>query len=368
MTGISITAFDKSYVGKRVVRGFDLDVAEGEFVSLLGPSGCGKTTILRAIAGFEQPDAGSIEIENTVVDDQARRIFVPPNRRNLGMVFQNYALWPHMSVEANVAYPLKSQGYKRSRIGAKVGEVLDLVGLAGFERRAATALSGGQQQRVALARALVSDPAALLLDEPLSNLDAQRRNHLRGEFRRIHRTSPRTTVYVTHDQVEALSLSDRVVVMSDGQIQQMGSPGEVFTNPVNEFVAQFLGYENLLDAVVTRVDGAVATVRLPGEDDETLAVRASGTWTAGSRATVAVRSSDVSVHPATGGVGEIAGVIEDAIPLGQRVEYSIRHGSDRLTVVTDLDDFTWALGIGSPVRLHLNPLRAVLVPSSSPSI
>jgi ABC-type sugar transport system ATPase subunit len=256
MSSVRIEALRKAYGHHVVVEGFHLDVGEGEFVALLGPSGCGKTTILRSIAGFEEPDGGSIRIGTSVVADAARGIAVEPNKRNIGLVFQNYSLWPHMTVEANVAYPLRVRRVPRGQRRTRVQEALELVGLEGLGGRGAMELSGGQQQRVALARALVARPDVLLLDEPLSNLDAQRRSRLRTELRRIHRDVRTTTVYVTHDQVEALTLADRVVVMNAGAIEQIGTPQEVFRTPVNRFVAEFLGYENFLVA-----GGREATVR-----------------------------------------------------------------------------------------------------------
>lgn len=229
-----------------------MEVREGEFCVLLGPSGCGKTTTLRCVAGLERPDDGEIEIGGTVVSSPARRIYVATEKRDIGMVFQSYAIWPHMSVFQNVAFPL-TQGHRRvarSLVAEKVRHALSLVRLEELVDRPATDLSGGQQQRVAMARALVTEPKILLMDEPLSNLDARLREQMRVELKKITRSIGVTTLYVTHDQAEALSLGDKVCVMNDGEILQVGAPHEVYARPKNLFVAQFVGEMNLIKATV----------------------------------------------------------------------------------------------------------------------
>jgi iron(III) transport system ATP-binding protein len=230
------------------LRGIDLEVDEREFFVLLGPSGCGKTTTLRCVAGLERADQGEIEVGGTTVSSPEKRIYVPTEKRDIGMVFQSYAIWPHMNVFQNVAFPLIKgrRQIPRHQVAEKVSQALKLVQLGGLEDRPATDLSGGQQQRVAMARAVVTEPKILLMDEPLSNLDARLREQMRLELRKITRSIGVTTLYVTHDQAEALSLGDRVCVMNEGEILQIGSPQEVYSRPQNLFVAQFVGEMNFI--------------------------------------------------------------------------------------------------------------------------
>ncbi|WP_322802374.1 ABC transporter ATP-binding protein, partial [Thermoflexus sp.] len=240
MARVVVEGLTKRFGRVVAVQDFSLEVAEGELVSLLGPSGCGKTTVLRCIAGFERPDAGRILVDDRVLND------VPPERRGIGMVFQTYALFPHMTVAENIAFPLMIRGRPREEQDRVVQEMVALVHLEGMEDRYPYQLSGGQRQRVALARALAMRPKVLLLDEPLSALDAKIREELRGEIRRIQKTLGITTLYVTHDQEEALALSDRVVVMNMGRIEQVGTPVEIYNSPRTPFVAMFVGTMNLL--------------------------------------------------------------------------------------------------------------------------
>jgi iron(III) transport system ATP-binding protein len=236
----------------RATHDVSFEVPDGKLFTLLGPSGCGKTTTLRSIAGLEVPKSGEISLHGTVVFSSAAGISVPPNRRNFGMVFQSYAIWPHMSVYQNAAFPLQVRRHKpdRKKIADKVMDVLRAVALDDVAERAATKLSGGQQQRLALARALIMEPQLLLLDEPLSNLDAKLRERMRFELKRTQRELALTTVYVTHDQSEALALSHEIAVMSEGRIVQVGSPREVYDRPCNRFVADFIGTTNFIDAQV----------------------------------------------------------------------------------------------------------------------
>ena len=230
------------------VRGVDLEVGEGQFVVLLGPSGCGKTTTLRCVAGLERPDQGSIEIDGRAVDSVEDGTYVPPERRNIGMVFQSYAVWPHLTVFENVALPLTEGRHRipKSQVRQRASEALQLVRLEKLEERPVTDLSGGQQQRVALARAIVTRPKVLLMDEPLSNLDARLRDQMRFELRKITKSVGVTTLYVTHDQAEALSLGDRICVMSEGEILQDGPPQDVYARPASRFVAEFVGEMNFI--------------------------------------------------------------------------------------------------------------------------
>ncbi|MFT7473642.1 MAG: iron(III) transport system ATP-binding protein [Verrucomicrobiales bacterium] len=239
---------------KVAVNDVSFELADGEFFTLLGPSGCGKTTTLRSIAGLEKPTSGTISIDGQKVFDN--RVIVPANKRGLGMVFQSYAVWPHMSVHDNVAFPLQvaEQKPKRSEITARVNEALELVDLGGLGKRPATMLSGGQQQRLSLARALVRRPKMLLLDEPLSNLDAKLRDRMRSELRVIQQQVEISTLFVTHDQVEALSMSDRVAVMNDGKIEQIGTPREVYHDPASAFVADFIGGANMFEGIVDSME------------------------------------------------------------------------------------------------------------------
>jgi len=252
MTHLELTHLHKSFGSAVAVEDFNLAVAQGEFISFLGPSGCGKTTTLRMIAGFELPTSGKIAING------ADLTYTPPNKRNVGMVFQSYALFPNMTVAQNVGYGLKIAGKTKAEIEARVAEMLALIQMEKFAARYPYQLSGGQQQRVALARALAIRPQVLLLDEPLSALDAKIRLELRQEIRRIQRQLGITTIYVTHDQEEALSLSDRIVVMSQGRIEQIGTPTAIYNEPATEFVAQFVGHINLLPVeVITPAEGVV---------------------------------------------------------------------------------------------------------------
>lgn len=245
MAGISLRHVSKVFgVNVKAVDDAVLDIADSEIVCFLGPSGCGKTTTLRLVAGFEHPTEGEIWIGDRPVS--SKRDIVPPERRNLGMVFQNYAVWPHMNVFANIAYPLKLRRVPRSVLREKVNRTISLVGLSGLEKRYPEQLSGGQQQRVAFARALVVEPEALLLDEPLSNLDAKLREKMRFELMDLHRQIEVTMVYVTHDQAEAMVLSDRVVVMNCGRIEQVGPPREIYQQPADPFVADFIGLANFM--------------------------------------------------------------------------------------------------------------------------
>jgi len=247
------------------VNAVTLTAADGEFLTLLGPSGCGKTTTLRMIAGLEEPNGGSIRIGDRVIYDRGLGVNVPAETRGLGMVFQSYAIWPHMTVAENIAYPLRMRRVPRARRAELVKKALDLVGLAGFGDKPSPLLSGGQQQRVALARALVFEPALLLLDEPLSNLDAKLREQMRFELRIMQQRVGLTAIYVTHDQEEALTLSDRLVVMNEGEIEQIGTPSEVYERPQTRFVAHFIGKGNMLDlAGDVKCDASGARLTLPG--------------------------------------------------------------------------------------------------------
>ncbi|MGH7767512.1 MAG: ABC transporter ATP-binding protein [Candidatus Binatia bacterium] len=296
---ISIKGLQKSFIAHQgrvdALKNIDLEVGEGEFCVLLGPSGCGKTTTLRCVAGLERPDNGEIEIAGKLVNSARRKVYVSTERRDLGMVFQSYAIWPHMNVFQNVAFPL-TQGQRRcarSAVAEKVRGALKRVQLDGLEDRPATDLSGGQQQRVAMARAMVTEPKILLMDEPLSNLDARLREQMRVELRKITKAIGVTTLYVTHDQAEALSLGDKVCVMDGGRILQVAPPNEIYARPSSLFVAQFVGEMNFVKG---KMVGA-GQVECPLG---TLAVRVPEGLQPASSVTLAIRPEHISLGPADG--------------------------------------------------------------------
>jgi iron(III) transport system ATP-binding protein len=257
---IVIRNLNKSFPGNpaAALHDISLEIGAGLFFTLFGPSGCGKSTLLRCIAGLETPESGVIEIAGVTVFSSSPRAFVPPNRRRIGMVFQSYAIWPHMTVLENVSFPLEAQGKSDATSHARAA--LDLVGLAALESRYASRLSGGQQQRVAFARAIVGDPAVLLLDEPLSNLDAALRDQMRAELQALHRRLGVTTIYVTHDQTEALSMSDRIAVMKEGRFVEMGSPSDLYYSPRSPFTARLVGGANLIAGMARRGENGVTVV------------------------------------------------------------------------------------------------------------
>lgn len=295
MASIKIRRLKKAYArGQWVIDGLDLEIGEGEFVSLLGPSGCGKTTTLRCVAGLEQANDGQIWIGDRLVSSPSEKVFVAPHKRNIGMVFQNYALWPHMSVAGNVEYPLKVRKAPRAERKAAIADALQAVGLTAQMHRPATLLSGGQQQRVALARAMVGAPKLLLFDEPLSNLDAQLRNAMRKEIRRVHDKAGVASLFVTHDQLEATELSDRILVMRAGTIEQMGSPRDLYRTPISRFVAEFVGYENFVGASVTSIQNDVAS--FVTESNTQLWCKTRRRLSLGQRVDLAIRSKDVKIH------------------------------------------------------------------------
>jgi iron(III) transport system ATP-binding protein len=306
---------------------FSLEVEAGEFVTLLGPSGCGKTTTLRMVAGLERATAGRISIDSRVVSDPAAGIFVPPEQRGLGVVFQSYAIWPHMTVFENVAYPLRVRRRPAAVIREQVTKALRLVEMEAFAERPSPALSGGQQQRVAIARALVFEPQVLLLDEPLSNLDARLRSQMADEFRALQRRLAITSLYVTHDQEEAMALSDRVVVMDHGHALQIGAPQAIYQRPASRQVAAFFGTPNLLDAKVT-------ACKARGADGFRLTVEAqdwSGTCDAaeacrsGEPVTVLVRPENLVLNPQQAGDASIRwrGKVMDLVFRGPRVSLTV---------------------------------------------
>jgi iron(III) transport system ATP-binding protein len=322
--------------GVRAINGVDFEVPKGSLVTLLGPSGCGKTTTLRSIAGLDEPTAGTIEIGDRVVFDSAKNVLVPANKRRIGMVFQSYAIWPHMTVFDNVAYPLRHGKVKKAELRERVMAALELVGLAELAPRQAPKLSGGQQQRVALARALVAEPEVLLLDEPLSNLDAKLREAMRQEIREIQQRLGITTLYVTHDQVEALAISDVVAVMSKGNIVDFGSPQRIYEAPSSRFVAEFIGLANVVP--VTNVEDAGAGLRGTaamgpmGFSDNARAEPVAGAPASAGQASVLVRLEDVHISrerpPHQENVWR--GTVASALFLGTHFDCVVQVGGQRL--------------------------------------
>ncbi|PWJ86615.1 ABC-type Fe3+/spermidine/putrescine transport system ATPase subunit [Pseudaminobacter salicylatoxidans] len=299
------------------VRNFSLAIRKGSFVTLLGPSGCGKTTILRSIAGLVDISAGQISIGGRRVDD------VPIYKRNIGLVFQSYALFPHKNVFDNVAFGLKYRNVPKAEIARRVGKALEMVRLPGSEKKLPSQLSGGQQQRIALARAIVFEPEVLLLDEPLSALDANMREEMRVEIKKIQKETGITAIFVTHDQEEALSMSDQIVVMNAGTMEQIGTPEEVYDTPATAFVADFLGKANMLPGVVTAMDGSRATITLPaGQVVTAVSPKVLG---AGSRITVVVRPQKMTVGAALP-VNRLAGRVISTSYLGGNAIYEVDVG------------------------------------------
>jgi iron(III) transport system ATP-binding protein len=294
------------------VQDVNLEIQKGELVTLLGPSGCGKTTTLRMIAGFEFPTTGRIVLDGVEINT------LPPHKRDMSMVFQSYALFPHLTVFENIAYGLNVQRLSKKEIAERVGRALDLVHLKGYGDRAPGQLSGGQQQRVALARALVMEPKVLLMDEPLSNLDAKLREEMRTEIRRIQKTLNITSVYVTHDQIEAMTLSDRIVVMNEGVIEQIGTPVEVYRFPNSRFVANFIGRANFIDGVVLAQNGSKLKIRAL---DQVISLsKIKREFRAGEAVTLIVRPEMIQIKQ-RGGL--YPGVVRQAVYLGDNIEYAV---------------------------------------------
>jgi iron(III) transport system ATP-binding protein len=358
---VCVTGLRKLYASGSGIEEASFALSPGHFFTLLGPSGCGKTTTLRCIAGLEEPDAGNIRVGGAVFFDAERGISVPLNRREIGMVFQSYAIWPHMTVFENVAFPLrvaKDRSYNRAETERLVGDALAIVDLDGFGDRSATQLSGGQQQRVALARAIVRQPKLLLLDEPLSNLDAALREEMRNELKRLQQQLGVTTIYVTHDQTEALEMSDTIAVMNRGRIVQMGSPREIYFHPRDAFVAGFVGTTNLLSGMV-QADGVV---QLTG--GETLRCMLPDHAQPGQAVAVSVRPETiVLVDGEMGGAvdaNRMTGIVEQASFIGNMTRYGIRVGGLLMQVYAPP---TARPVIGDTAMLAFPPDAAVAVPA-----
>lgn len=335
------------------VQDVNLEIQEGELITLLGPSGCGKTTTLRMVAGFEFPSAGRIVLDGQEINS------LPPHKRDMSMVFQSYALFPHLTVFENVAYGLNVQRLNKKTIVERVGRVLDLVHLQGYGDRAPGQLSGGQQQRVALARALVMEPKVLLMDEPLSNLDAKLREEMRTEIRRIQRELNITSVYVTHDQIEAMTLSDRIVIMNEGLIEQVGTPVEIYRFPNSRFVANFIGRANFLDGTVLAQQDSNVTIKSLGETVNLSNVKHQ--FREGESATLIVRPEMIQIRK-NGGLYQ--GTIRQAVYLGDMIEYTVDVGGVAILGTETDPHVTELFPEGERVTLDFAQDRIQVLPAS----
>ena len=345
-SGISIRGVDLSYGSNRVLRDIDLEIEPGEFFAFLGPSGCGKTTLLRAIAGFARPDRGRIAVGGIDISDR------PPWKRDVGMVFQSYALWPHMTVRRNVAFGLEERRLPRAEIERRVDAALERVGLAALADRRPAQLSGGQQQRVAVARTIVIEPKVLLLDEPLSNLDAKLRVQVRRELRDLQQRLGITTIFVTHDQEEANTICDRIAVMNEGAVQQVGTPMDLYERPANLFVAGFLGRANMLDGRASadgRVFETAGGARIPVPEGTAL----------GAGARLVFRPQDAILNPGPAREGDLSGTVVHREFLGAMVRYAIRVAGEEIVVDAPFRAGDALLTTGAQARVAL-PARAAL--------
>ena len=327
---VRLTGITKRFGPLKAVDNVSLAIDEGELFTLLGPSGCGKTTLLRTIAGFYYPDAGEIRFGERVINE------IPPNKRETGMVFQNYALFPHLSVFDNIAYGLRARKVPRREIDARVGAILESVQLDGLEDRPPGKLSGGQQQRVALARALVISPQILLMDEPLSNLDAKLRVNMREEIRRIQKRLGITTIYVTHDQEEAMAVSDRIAILNRGRLEQVGSPAEVYFRAESRFAAEFMGNSNIIELDVEGYDEASSTIAATANGWR---VSVRGARPAGGRIVVSVRPEWIRVVGAAqaGGENVLSGTVLSSTFLGSMIRYRVS-GPEGKGIVIEVHD------------------------------
>lgn len=338
MASVTITGVTKSFGNVQVLQEFNQKFEDGEFITLLGPSGCGKTTMLRLIAGFEKPSSGEIYIGDKIVS--GKDSFVSPEKREIGMVFQSYAVWPHMNVYNNIAYPLKIKKASKSEIEEKVNKALKIVHLEQYKDRFPSELSGGQQQRVALGRALVAQPEILLLDEPLSNLDAKLREEMRYEIKEITKKLKITVIYVTHDQIEAMTMSDRIVLINKGEIQQIGTPQEIYSRPNNIFVANFVGKVDFIKGKVQ--DG---NILLNDSDGQTLPNKSD----LNGNVIVAIRPENVILSDD----GEIKGKVFSKFYLGDCNDLRVEVGNGHILRVTARASTYDTLKVGEEVRLKV---------------
>lgn len=356
-TAVDLQGVVKRYGTFTAVHRTDLEIPEGSFLTLLGPSGCGKTTTLRMIAGLTSITEGEIQIKGRRVND------LPIHKRNLGIVFQNYALFPHKTVFENVAFGLKYRGVARDEAAKRVKDALELVQLPQMADRMPSQLSGGQQQRIALARAIVVQPDVLLLDEPLSALDANLREDMRIELKRIQDTLGITTVFVTHDQSEALAMSDQIVVMSAGHVEQVGTPEEVYNRPASEFVASFLGNSNIVAASVTGVDGGVAKLEVDGLGPILASVTGDQTVSAGQKVKLSIRAEKLALSD-TAEAGADATVLDARVTTvdyqGQVARYFLDAGGRQLQAINQIDEHP--LSEGKQVSVRIRARDCVVLP------
>ena len=364
MPTVQIQSLVKRFGKEVAVAGIDLSIEKGEFVTLLGPSGCGKTTTLRCIAGLEHPDEGEISISGELITSVEKDIFLNPEDRNLGMVFQSYAVWPHMTVFDNVAFGLKIRGVSRNEIKEKTDRALELVGLSNVADRYTTKLSGGQRQRVALARAIVYRPEVILFDEPLSNLDAKLREQMRIELVRLQQEVGITSIYVTHDQTEALVMSDRVVVMDKGIIQQIDNPERIYANPKNSFVANFIGVANLIEGEFLSNAGEFADGKfLFGKENVFFNLRAlcKDSVSKGQRIILSVRPEDIRLFsdaPPEGTTNILEGEIVDTVYQGNLLDCQVKIGNNEIAV--QMNHFE-KLITGQKVFISFSPEHALFL-------
>ncbi|MFM9968417.1 MAG: ABC transporter ATP-binding protein [Burkholderiales bacterium] len=359
----------RDFGGVRAVNGVSFELKRGEVLTLLGPSGCGKTTTLRMAIGLERASSGRVSYEGKTVDCPEERAFVEPEKRGMGMVFQSYAIWPHMSVYENVAYPLRYRRVSKDEIAQKVTSTLDMVGLHGLEQRRGTQLSGGQQQRVAVARALIADPGVLLMDEPFSNLDAKLREQMRIDLKRLQRRLNISVLFVTHDQTEALALSDRIAVMKDGHIEQMGSPAELYAEPGTPAVRDFLGKCIRLPCRVVE-PGANGGIRVSLIDGQSFAVEGANQTSScapGDKCLVAVRPESLRVEAVEGAdkgsgldnsTNQLTATIKTLLFMGECHEADIEFPGGHMALVSLAPTRVWREG--EAVRIHLPPAKLQL--------
>ena len=353
---IELSKLTKQFADVAAVAGIDLHIPGGEFFSLLGPSGCGKTTTLRMIAGFEQPTSGQILLDGTDV------AYTPPHQRNVNTVFQNYALFPHLNVFDNIAFGLKRAKRPKAEIRERVGQALELVQLSGYERRKSSQLSGGQQQRVALARALVLNPAVLLLDEPLGALDAKLRKALQIELKSLQQEVGITFLYVTHDQEEAMTMSDRLAVMNAGQVEQVGVPRDVYDDPETLFVADFLGVSNLMEARILSTAKGACKVAIDGYELETRGTELNVT----GEAKIVIRPERVELEPhgSPSGPNRIPGMVERVVYVGSASQVIVRAATgEALQALVQNTGASVEHEQGTPVQLHLPADALRVLPS-----
>ena len=359
---LTVSGLCTEYVGEhgqtiRAAQDVSFEVPQGKLFTLLGPSGCGKTTTLRSIAGLERPQSGEITVGGQTIYSARDGVFIPPNQRGLGMVFQSYAIWPHMTVYDNAAFPLQvsKRSIPRKQMQDRVHRVLKVVALDDMADREATKLSGGQQQRLALARALVMEPPLLLLDEPLSNLDAKLRERMRFELKRLQRELSITTVYVTHDQSEALALSHSIAVMNGGRIEQLGSPREVYERPRNQFVADFIGTTNFIKGSVKAGDGA-GFYRIDSEIGQ-LKARGVDSLKAGEEVMLSIRPEDIELSERRqDGENTYDAVVDQKVFLGEFVDFQVRIGARS---VQSRAHPSLRTRVGEPLHVRIDPEKCV---------